>query len=114
MAAKRRNSGGRAVSPSLQFEIRDRILRHAEKIVPEKAAQIRVRFRGAFCYIDAEEPGSTEPMHLIRLSHTGRKDQWSLAFYTYSHEKYETSVFGTGSLYGSPEDGLEIGAIYLR
>jgi len=37
-----------------------------------------------------------------------------LAFYTYSHEKYEESVFASGSFLGTPEEGLEIGAIYLR
>ena len=63
-------------------------------------------------YIDAQEPDSPEPMHLCRLRYTGR--DWTLAFYTYSHEKYERCVFMSGSLLGTPEEAMDIGAIYLQ
>ena len=39
---------------------------------------------------------------------------WSVAFYTYSHERYEPCAFPDGSFHGTPEAGLEIGALYLQ
>ena len=106
-------SGGLKIPPALQEETRERILRHAKKIVPKQAAQVRVWFRGQFCYIDAEEPGSREPTRLCRLRYKGLSG-WGLAFYTYSHEKYEPCVFASGAFLGTPEEGLEIGALYLQ
>jgi len=105
-------SRGPAISAQLETETRRQILAHAAKIVPARASQIEVRFRGAYCYIDAREPDSPEPMHLCRLRYVGA-GQWGLDFYTYSHEKYERAVFMTGSFTGTPEEGLEIGATYL-
>jgi len=35
------------------------------------------------------------PLHLCRLRHFG-PDRWSLAFYTYSQERYEPAFFGSG------------------
>jgi hypothetical protein len=106
--------GGQGISPQLQRQTRQRILQHAEKIIPEKASQLRVWFRGVFCYIDAQEPDSPDAMHLCRLRYMGSVTGWSLAFYTYSHEKYEPCVFMSGSFVGTPEEALEIGVIYLR
>ena len=51
-------------------------------------------------------------MKLCRLRYEGA-GRWSLGFYTYSHEKYEGAVFATGRFTGTPEEGLEIGAMYL-
>jgi hypothetical protein len=34
-------------------------------------------------------------------------------FFTYSHMKYEPCVLMSGEWLGTPEDGLEIGAVYL-
>ena len=106
--------GGQKISPLLQEQTRLRILQHAAKTVPEKASQLRVRFKGSFCYIDAQEPDSPEPMHLCRLRYMGSLSGWSLAFYTYSNEKYDPCVFRSGDFFGSPEEALEIGAIYLE
>ncbi|HMD95979.1 MAG TPA: hypothetical protein VKM93_01425 [Terriglobia bacterium] len=110
-------SGGQKIPPLLQDETRQRILKHAAKIVPEKASQVRVRFRGHCCYIDVEEPGTPEPMHLCRLRYMGSLREpkaWSMDFYTYSHEKYEPSVFMSGEWLGTPEEALETGAPFLQ
>ncbi len=37
-----------------------------------------------------------------------------MAFYTYSHETYEPCTFGNGTFHGTPEEGFEVGAVYLR
>src|SRR5437879_13495351 len=92
------NGGGQEISPQLQEQTRQRILKRASKIVPEKASQLRVRFKGPFCYIDAQESDSPLPMHLCRLRYLGSLSGWSLSFYTHSHDKYEPCVFGSGNL----------------
>ena len=106
--------GGQKISVALREQTRQRILQHAAKILPQKAAQLSVWFRGPFCYIDAKEPDSPEPTHLCRLRYMGNMSGWSLAFYTYSNEKYELSMFTSGAFFGTPEEALEIGVIYLR
>lgn len=106
--------GGQKISPAVQEETRQRIMKHAAKIIPGKASQLRLRFSGPFCYIDAEEPDSPEPTHLCRLRYLGSVNGWSLAFYTYSNEQYSPCVFGTGDFFGTPEEALQIGAIYLQ
>jgi hypothetical protein len=94
-----------------------------------------VRFRGAFCYLDAfceaRRPTRAElrayglnlaeyldrvrstPIHLCRMRYLGR-DQWNVAFFTYSHEKYEPCVFPSGSFFGTPEEALDLGTLYLQ
>jgi hypothetical protein len=39
---------------------------------------------------------------------------WTLAFYTYSHERYEPTFFPSGELHGTPEEALDVGAVYLQ
>ena len=106
--------GGQKSSAQLQGQTRQRILQHAAKIVPERASQLRVWFKGPFCYVDAQEPGTTEPMHLCRLRYLGSLSGWSLAFFAYSHGRFEPCVFMSGSFIGTPEEGLEVGAVYLH
>jgi hypothetical protein len=53
------------------------------------------------------------PLHMCRLRHF-TEDHWSLAFYTYSRERYEPCVFHSGEFWGTPEEGLDVGAVYLE
>ena len=128
------HAGGKKIPPATQEAVRRRILAHAEKHYAGRYTRIDVRFRGALCYIDAyEEPdvgnkhptadlGETRkeyierlrntPTHLCRLRHFD-VDRWSVAFYTYSHERYEPCVFHNGEWLGTPEQAFDIGAVYL-
>lgn len=128
------HSGGVEISPALQQTVRQRITEYAQEKYAGKFTRLDFRFRGPFCYIDAyQEPqvdrthptasfGETRkkyiermrktPTHLCRLRHFSI-EQWSVAFYTYSHEKYEPCVYPDGSWFGSMEDAFEIGATYL-
>ncbi len=130
------HTGGSPIPPSLQKETRRRILTHAEAHYAGRFTRIDVRFRGALCYIDAYcEPappgrallltlGESEdqyyqrlretPLHLCRLRYFAGRGFWSVAFYTYSHEQYEATVFPSGEVYGSPEEAFELGAVYLQ
>jgi len=100
----------------------------------ETFIRLEVRFRGSLCYIDAfTEPqppspsllratGDTKEQYVERLrsipTHLGRLryfggDRWSYAFYTYSNERYEPTVFHSGDWFGTPEEAFDIGATYL-
>lgn len=128
--------GGKPVPAAVQLDTKQRILEHAAKFYAGRYTRIDVRFRGVFCYIDAYcEPdpptqglldvfGETEeqyykrlravPIHLCRMRYFGDQESWSVAFYTYSNERYEESFFAHGGPYGTPEDALAIGAVYLQ
>ena len=129
------HSGGVKIPEAVRERTRDRILAHARKHYAGKYTRIDVRFRGQLCYIDAyKEPFvapdfdpsplgvSREeylerqrnfPIHLVRLRYFGKEDRWSMAFYTYSHERYEPSVFDNGTFEGTPEEAFDTGAVYL-
>ena len=49
------------------------------------------------------------PTHLCRLRYFGN-DEWGFAFYTYSHEKYELSMYDDGQFTGTPERAFLISA----
>jgi hypothetical protein len=129
------HSGGQKISPAKQDEVRRRIQAYAEAHFAGMYTHLDIRFKGQFCYIDAfTEPMVLEgwpppdwpetreehherlrntPTHLCRLRYFGN-DTWSFAFFTYSHEKYEPSVFATGNWFGTPEEAFDISAgVYL-
>ena len=52
------------------------------------------------------------PTRLVRLRYF-QEDRWSFAYYTYSNDRYEPSMYPLGSFLGTPEEALDIGATYL-
>jgi hypothetical protein len=130
------HTGGSKVFVAVQDETRRRILRHAERHYHGLFTRIEVRFRGQFCYVDAfTEPAQpskkmrevlnetldehmarlrTIPTHLCRLRYSKGRDQWSVAFYTYSNETYEPCFFPSGEAFGSAEEAFDVGAVHLR
>jgi hypothetical protein len=129
------HAGGVKIPETIKETIKGRIVSYAEARYAGKYARIEVRFKGQFCYIDAyTEPfvpedydplqfGETKeeyverlrntPLHLCRLRYKGDEEQWSMAFYTYSHNKYEPSVFDHGGFFGTPEEAFQTSAVYL-
>ena len=128
--------GGQKIPKHVQERTKQRILAYAQKHHAGKYTRLDIRFHGQFCYIDAfhepMEPSKellaatretreqylerlrNSPLHLVRLRYFGDEERWGLAFYTYSHDKYELSVFSNGEFMGPPEDAFEIGAVYLQ
>jgi hypothetical protein len=108
----------RAASRSLpQFvsELSEEFEPTPKPITTGRFSRLDIRFRGALCYIDAYiEAHPDVPLHLWRLRYVRNEEAWSMAFYTYSHEKYEPCMFGNGNFHGTPEEGFEIAAIYLK
>lgn len=119
------DSGGVKIPESAKEQTKRRILAHAEKHYAGRYARLDVRFKGALCYVDAYiEPDTrgspwkatretreqfverlrAAPTHLCRLRYFG-PDRWSVAFFTYSHERYEPSFFASGEQFGTPEEG---------
>jgi hypothetical protein len=125
------HAGGVKIGPAKQAEVRQRIERHAASNYAGPYIRLEIRFRSALCYIDAfTEPqppspsllkiaGETKKQYIERLrslpTHVGRiryfgGDRWSYAFYTYSNERYEPTVFHSGDWFGTPEEAFDIGA----
>ncbi len=130
------HAGGRAIPAEVRDQTVRRIQTYAAKHYAGTYTRIDVRFRGALCYIDAyTEPAKptaallralqetraeylerlrSTPMHLCRIRCFGRDDGWSLAHYTFSHERYEPCTFENGNFTGTPEEAFEVGALHLR
>lgn len=128
-------SGGTKIPDAIKPRLCRRIWDHAAEYYAGKYNRIDVRFRGQFCYIDAYTEPYVEanydpqplgesresrierlrntPIYLCRLRYFGDENQWSMAFYTYSHEKYEPCVFDNGSWHGTPEEAFDASAVYL-
>jgi hypothetical protein len=128
------NSGGKKIPPLVQADVIKRINKVAQKQYQGLYTRLDIYFRGQFCYIDAyTEPNLPQnwpppdwhearedalermrnlPIHLCRLRYFGG-DEWGFAFFTYSNEKYELSVFPNGEFTGKPEDAFAVSAVYL-
>jgi hypothetical protein len=128
--------GGKRIPDAVQRRTKERIGRYAAEHYAGRYTRLDVRFRGQFCYIDAyTEPGplgpnwpppdwgvtreeylerlGNTPMHLCRLRYFGDEERWGFAFYTYSRERYEISIFPSGEFLGPPEDAFEASAMGL-
>lgn len=120
------HKGGKTIPAATKVRTQARIEAHAEAHFRGLYRRIDVRFRGKFCYIDAfvdsptpdMSPAEAErvrstPMHLCRMRYFG-EDRWSLAFFKYSDMTYEPCIFDTGDWFGTPEQALDVGGVYLR
>ena len=129
--------GGVKVKEPVKRRTEERIRRYAETHFAGRYTRLDIRFRGQFCYIDAytepeplgpdwppaDWPESREeylerlrntPTHLCRLRYFGNEEGWGFAFYTYSNQRYELSVFPSGEFLGPPEDAFQVSAgLYL-
>jgi hypothetical protein len=130
------DAGGVKIPDSVKRRTEARLRRYAEEHFAGKYTRLEIRFRGKFCYIDAytepeEMPGwpppdwpesreehlerlRNTPTHLCRLRYFGDEERWGFAFYTYSNEKYELSIFPSGDFRGTPEEAFDTAAqVYL-
>lgn len=130
------DQGGVTIPKDVRERTTQRILAYAERHFKGHYTRIDVRYRGQFCYIDAYQepvdlpgwppPGGPEsreeylerlrntPTHLCRLRYYGDEQAWGFAFYKYSDETYETSVYRNNRFLGTPEAAFDISAgVYL-
>lgn len=126
------DTGGVNIPPAVRTRTEARIRRFAEEHFAGKYTRLEIRFRGQFCYIDAYtepelRPGwppedwhesreeyverlRNTPTHLCRLRFFGDEERWGFAFFAYSGEKYELSVFPSGEFFGTPEEAFDTSA----
>ncbi len=127
------NSGGKLIPELVRQRTETRLRSYAEKHYAGRFSQLEIRFRGQFCYIDAytapAEPDPNwppanwpetrveymerlrnTPIHLCRLRYRGDEQRWGFAFFAYSSEKYELSIFPSGQFFGLPEEAFEVSA----
>ena len=128
--------GGKTIPESVKQDVIRRINSVAEKHFKGKYTRLDIKFKGQFCYIDAyNEPKVSKtwppknwpeprevyierlrntPTHLCRLRYFDH-DEWGYAFYTYSNNRYEFSVYPNGEFKGKPEDAFMASAgVYLH
>lgn len=123
--------GGRPVPDPVRAATAAAIIDHGRRHFADR--EIAVRFKAQFCYVDGtlepvpaptgagaagaetarpESPAS-DLMPLCRLRFFG-PDRWSLTLYSYAHETYDPTVFGTGEFFGPACDGFDLAAtLYL-
>ena len=76
--------------------------------------EIRLRFTGAFAYVDGTL-GGDEVLRLCRLRYGGSASSWGFAIYLASKDGYERSVLPTASFAGTPEEALDCACgLYLN
>jgi hypothetical protein len=131
------DSGGVRIPEPVKRRTEARLRRDAEQHFAGRYTGLEIRFRGQFCYVDAytepeplgpgwpppDWPETREeylerlratPTHLCRLRYFGDEERWGFAFYTYSNERYELSVFPSGEFLGPPEEAFRVSAgVYL-
>ena len=130
------DAGGVKIPDAVKRRATQRIRRYAEQHFAGSFTRLEIRFRGKSCYVDAytepeaspdwpppDWPESREeylerlrntPTHLCRLRYFGDEERWGFAFYTYSNERYELSIFPSGDFYGTPEEAFDTAAsVYL-
>ena len=107
------HAGGTKIPLRVQGRTRSRILAHAAATYAGRYERIEVRFKGALCYIDAYRNSSPDPLRLVRMRFFSDEDRWTLAFFTYSNERYEPCCFPERSFHGTPEHALDVSAAYL-
>jgi hypothetical protein len=129
--------GGVRISEAVKRRTEERIRQYAEQHFAGRYTRLDIRFRGQFCYIDAytepeplapnwpppdwpetrdelSERLRNTPVHLCRLRYFGQEDRWGFAFYTYSNDRYELSMFPSGDFFGRPEEAFQVSAgLYL-
>lgn len=73
--------------------------------------QLKLRFKTQFCYIDTVEEGDVRHFPLCRLRHFS--NDWSLALFTYSNERYEPCFLSNGKWTGTLEEALKTSEAFI-
>ncbi len=90
---------------STKTSLAQRLRAHARAHWPQ-LADLRVRHRGGFAYVDAETV-TGETIALMRLRYTGSATHWGFALYTASTSSYQDAVLPTGANTGTPQKALD-------
>jgi hypothetical protein len=94
-----------SVPQSTKTSLTQSLQAHAGEHWPQ-LADLRVRFRGQFAYVEAELADG-EVLPLCRLRYLGSTDVWGFGLYLASSDKYEDQTLSTGSFTGTATDALD-------
>lgn len=101
------HSGGVKIPPKMHEKICEQVESFAQTRLWYPKIQLKVRFKSQLCYIETIEEGDDRHLPLCRLRHFNL-DDWSLALFTYSNDKYQPCNFRDGKETGTITDALEI------
>jgi hypothetical protein len=90
---------------STKASLTPRLRAHAATQWPQ-LADLAVRFRGAFAYVDGQLADG-ELLPLCRLRYLGSATVWGFGLYLASSDRYEDQTLPTGSFTGTPEEALD-------
>ncbi|MGH3937837.1 MAG: PH domain-containing protein [Pseudonocardiaceae bacterium] len=89
-----------AIPESTKTSLAQRLRTHARARWPQ-LADVRVRYRGRFAYVDGELPDG-QLLPLMRLRYGGSATRWGFALYQASNNGYHDSALPTGTHAGGP------------
>lgn len=98
-------SMAKAPPDSTKTSLRQRLSAHARQHWPV-LAELTVRYRGAFAYVDAVLPDGTV-IALCRLRYVGYARDWGFAIYLASTDGYQDSYLPSGRPVGPIEEALD-------
>jgi hypothetical protein len=103
----------RPIPESTKISLHQRLLDRKQERWPA-LADVQVRFRGRFAYIDGEL-ASGEVVALCRLRYNDSASLWGFAIYLASRDGYEDSVLPSGLPIGTPQEALDCACgLYLN
>ena len=102
------------IPESIRSALKERLENHIAEKWSHTLVSLILRFRGAYAYVDVQDPTENIPTHLCRLGYLGNLEEWDFAFYKYSDEVYERSMDWDGSFVTTPERAFDVAAsVYL-
>lgn len=105
------HSNGEKIPPSEYENIRKQVKAYAAKKSWKSSYELQLRFKSQFCYVDAlEKDGTVSPLGRLRYLD---KNKWSVAFFTYSNDRYEPCALANGNLEGTLKECLKVCETYL-
>jgi hypothetical protein len=100
------HSGGTKIPSNFHEELIKKSETFAASYAWYPDIQLKLRFKGQFCYVDTVSKKGGHIFPLCRLRYFQRG--WSLALFTYSNERYEPCIFPGGKWEGTFEAALKI------
>lgn len=98
---------------STKTSLAQRLRAHARDRWPA-LAQVNVRYRGTFAYVDGHLPDGTV-LPLCRLRYGGSAHQWGFAIYLASKNGYQDSTLPSGMPVGTAAEALDCACgLYLN
>jgi hypothetical protein len=78
-------------------------------------ADLTIRYRTTFAYLQGATVDDDYPLPLCRLRYLGSADNWGFAIYLASKDGYQDSILPHGSFTGTPEAALDCACgLYLN